>query len=115
MDDLILKLAEWAWGSDPSPEVSPEICLKMLYSFTIPSVPCLSGLITKLIGIAIISGACLNKAPIVYNILSSKSVGTFLFEASFCSHVWFLGNFNLIFADDMLNVYSWSLQQSSIQ
>mmetsp|Transcript_10945 Transcript_10945/g.16510 ORF Transcript_10945/g.16510 Transcript_10945/m.16510 type:complete len:256 (-) Transcript_10945:267-1034(-) len=89
IEDIILRLAEWAWGSDPSPEVSPEICLGMLYSFTIPSVPCLSGLITKVIGIAIITGACLNKAPIVFNILSSKSVAGLSSKAAYSETLLF--------------------------
>mmetsp|Transcript_30102 Transcript_30102/g.36774 ORF Transcript_30102/g.36774 Transcript_30102/m.36774 type:complete len:259 (+) Transcript_30102:144-920(+) len=69
---LLEKLAQWAWGgSTPTPEITPAYCLSTL---PLLPIPCLSPLITKLIGIAIIIGATLNKAPVVFNVLSTHSV-----------------------------------------
>jgi len=68
---IINLFAEWAWSDNLDPSViSPEICLQT----TIPSAPCLATLISKSIGIVIIAGAFLNKAPIIYNIVSNQSV-----------------------------------------
>ena len=64
--------AVWAWGDNPNPEVSPEVCLSNL--LPIPPVPCIFALAAKAIGLAIIAGAVLNKAPVIINILSNKSV-----------------------------------------
>jgi len=68
---LILSLANWAWGVDPNPNVSPTSCLD---TFPILSTPCLSRLIAKGIGIVIIIASCINKAPVINNIFKSKSV-----------------------------------------
>lgn len=68
-------LAEWAWKSDPSSQggVSADFCLENFFPF--PPVPCLVALVMKALGIFIIAGACLNKAPVILNILKNKSVG----------------------------------------
>jgi len=68
---FILSLATWAWNSDPSPAVTPAICLDSLPFLT---SPCLTRLVAKGIGIGIILAACINKAPVIRNILRSRSV-----------------------------------------
>lgn len=64
-------LSVWAWGSNPDDDVSPTVCLE---SFPSLSVGCFSSVAVKLIGILIIIGACLNKLPVVVNVLKNKSV-----------------------------------------
>lgn len=68
-------LAEWAWQSDEGNEggISAEFCVDNFFPF--PPVPCLVALIMKALGILIIAGACLNKAPVILNIMKNKSVG----------------------------------------
>lgn len=68
---FILSLAAWAWESDPSPLVTPTTCLE---SLPLLSTPCLTRLIAKGIGIGIILASCINKAPVLRNILKAKSV-----------------------------------------
>lgn len=68
--ELVNLFAQWAWSDNLDPSVSPELCLQS----TIPSTPCLTTVITKCIGVAIITGAFLNKAPIIYNIVRNQSV-----------------------------------------
>ena len=68
---FILSLATWAWQSDPSPDVTPTLCLD---SFPFLNTPCLSRLVAKSIGIGIIIASCINKAPVIRNILKSRSV-----------------------------------------
>jgi len=65
------KIGEWAWGASPDQDITPEYCLSILPFLPLP---CLTPIIMKLIGIAMIVGASLNKAPIVFNVLSTKSV-----------------------------------------
>ncbi|KAL7521857.1 hypothetical protein ACHAWX_006545, partial [Stephanocyclus meneghinianus] len=67
---LITQIAQWAWSTDPSPQVSPQICLDSLPLLT---APCLSRLLAKAIGIGIICMSCVNKAPVISNILASRS------------------------------------------
>ncbi|KAL7496014.1 hypothetical protein ACHAWT_004394, partial [Skeletonema menzelii] len=59
------------WSNDPSPLVTPSTCLS---SLPFLSRPCLFRLLAKLIGIAIITLSCINKAPVLRNIYKSKSV-----------------------------------------
>lgn len=68
-NSFILSLATWVWGSDPA--VTPESCLD---SIPYLSAPCFSRLLAKAIGVGIIFASCLNKAPIIRNILSMGSV-----------------------------------------
>ncbi|KAL7540932.1 hypothetical protein ACHAXR_012625 [Thalassiosira sp. AJA248-18] len=68
---FLLSLATWAWDSDPSPLVTPTACLD---SLPFLATPCLTRLIAKGIGIGIILASCINKAPVLRNILKSKSV-----------------------------------------
>lgn len=63
-----MSLARWVWGEDRA--VTPEYCIEF---FPIMNNSCWSRLIVKGLGIAIILGACLNKAPVVINILNTKS------------------------------------------
>lgn len=70
-NSFILSLATWAWSEDPSPLVTPTTCLESLPFLT---TPCLSRFLARGIGIAIIVTSCINKAPILRNILKSKSV-----------------------------------------
>lgn len=71
---LVLPLAEWVWGADASDDVSPELCLDLIPFL---SGGCFSQLLTKALGVAIIVGACLNKAPIMRNMLHSQSAAGF--------------------------------------
>ena len=68
---LITSLANWAWATDPNPEVTPTTCLD---SLPIISKSCLTRLLTKGIGVGIILASCINKAPVIRNIIKSKSV-----------------------------------------
>jgi mannose-P-dolichol utilization defect protein 1 len=65
---LVVSLAEWVWGGDP--DVSPDFCVKNL---PFMNLECWSRLIVKGLGIAIILGSCLNKAPVMVNIMNAKS------------------------------------------
>jgi len=68
---IVNRFAEWAWANNlNSSVISPELCLQN----AIPSVPCLTTVLSKGIGLAIIAGAFLNKAPLAYNILGNQSV-----------------------------------------
>ena len=67
----VLSLATWAWGSDPSPLVTPASCLD---SLPILAGPCLARLVAKLVGVCIILASCANKAPVIRNIVASGSV-----------------------------------------
>lgn len=67
---LVMSLAEWVWSDDEAPDVSPELCVEGL---PLMNSGCWSKLLVKGLGIAIILGACLNKAPLIYNIWTSKS------------------------------------------
>jgi mannose-P-dolichol utilization defect 1 len=66
---LVMSLAEWIWGGDSGDGAA---------TFCVESLPwmnseCWSRLIVKGLGIAIILGACLNKAPVMLNIMRAKS------------------------------------------
>jgi mannose-P-dolichol utilization defect 1 len=65
---LVMSMASWIWGEDPA--VTPDLCIELAPTM---SSACWSALVVKGIGIAIIVGACMNKAPIILNILKSKS------------------------------------------
>jgi mannose-P-dolichol utilization defect protein 1 len=67
---FVRPLAEWIWGADASQEVSPEICLSQI---PLISAGCFSQLLTKALGVAIILGSCLNKVPIMINMMNSQS------------------------------------------
>lgn len=71
---LVMPLADWVWGGEMS-EVSPEFCLQGIHFLM--NEACLSGLLVKGIGVAIIAAACLNKAPVMRNIIKSKSAAGF--------------------------------------
>lgn len=68
-NQYINSLATWTWGSDPSPLVTPTTCLN---SLPFLPTPCLARIIAKSIGIGIILASCVNKAPILRNILLSR-------------------------------------------
>ncbi|KAL9180426.1 hypothetical protein ACHAXT_008396 [Thalassiosira profunda] len=67
---LILSLASWAWGSDPNRAVTPRACLD---SLPFLETPCLTRLVAKGIGVGIILLSCVNRAPVIRNILKSRS------------------------------------------
>jgi mannose-P-dolichol utilization defect protein 1 len=67
---FVVALAEWVWADDEAADVSPEMCVEGL---PLMNTGCWSRLAVKALGIAIIVGACLNKAPMIYNIWSSQS------------------------------------------
>lgn len=66
---FVVALAKWVWGEDEL--VSPESCLEDFPLFM--AVPCWSRLLAKSVGVAIIVLSCLNKAPVMRNILKSES------------------------------------------
>ncbi|CAB9505067.1 Mannose-P-dolichol utilization defect 1 protein homolog [Seminavis robusta] len=72
---LVLPLAEWVWGADPTDSVSPTVCLDLVpYGLgTFFSGGCFSVLFAKALGVSIILGACLNKAPVMVNMWNSQS------------------------------------------
>jgi PQ loop repeat len=65
---IVMAFATWVWGDDKN--VSPTFCVENLFSF---DSDCWTRLIVKGLGIAIILGACLNKAPVMINIWQAKS------------------------------------------
>lgn len=67
---LVVPLADWVWAAVQEDDVSPEICLSQV---PLISMGCFSQLFTKALGIAIILGSCLNKIPIMLNIMNSQS------------------------------------------
>jgi mannose-P-dolichol utilization defect protein 1 len=72
---FVLPLAEWIWGSGSSgllsdQGVSATICLSQIPFI---SAGCFSQLLTKALGVAIILGSCLNKVPIMVNMMNSQS------------------------------------------
>lgn len=67
---LVMAIAAWVWSQDPDEIVTPELCTE---AFPMMNGGCWSRFLVKGLGIAIIAGACLNKAPIMLNILNSKS------------------------------------------
>jgi mannose-P-dolichol utilization defect protein 1 len=67
---FVMAVAEWVWLDDDAADVSPEMCMSGL---PLMNTGCWSRLAVKGLGIAIIVGACLNKAPMIYNIWSSQS------------------------------------------
>jgi mannose-P-dolichol utilization defect 1 len=69
---LVMALAEWIWGGDdPDVTVSPTFCVERIP--VMMTHACWSRLIVVGLGVAIILGACLNKAPVMINILHAKS------------------------------------------
>jgi mannose-P-dolichol utilization defect 1 len=69
----VLPLAGWIWGGGSGTAgevVSPEMCLSQI---PLLSGGCLSQLVAKALGVAIIVGSCLNKVPIMINMLNAKS------------------------------------------
>lgn len=85
---FVASFADWVWGGEKS-EVSPEFCLND-FNFLLNG-SCFSGLFVKGIGIAIIVAACLNKAPVMRNIINSKSAAGFT-QFSVYSDVLVLSN-----------------------
>lgn len=71
---LVTPLANWVWGGEKS-EVAPEFCLQDIHFLT--NGACFSRLLVKGVGVAIIAAACLNKAPVMRNIINSKSAAGF--------------------------------------
>ena len=67
---FVMALAEWVWSEAEAEDVSPQICISNL---PLMNSGCWGGLAVKGLGIGIILGSCLNKAPMVYNIWTSKS------------------------------------------
>jgi mannose-P-dolichol utilization defect 1 len=77
---LVVSLAEWVWNCSAEDatsnkgdhdDVSSEICLS---SFPLMTAGCWRQLSVKGVGVAIILAACLNKAPVIRNIVQSKSI-----------------------------------------
>lgn len=72
--DSIMPIANWVWGGEKS-TVAPEFCLQGINFLS--NGACFSGLLVKGIGVAIIAAACLNKAPVMANIINSQSAAGF--------------------------------------
>ena len=77
---FVLPFANWIWGAESAtPEhnaATPDICLNQISSFDVSafmSYGCFSQLLTKALGVAIILGSCLNKIPIMLNMMKAKS------------------------------------------
>lgn len=66
---LVLPFAQWIWDGDKAEDVSAEICLSEVPFF---SSGCFSQLLTKALGLAIILGSCLNKMPIMMNMMNNQ-------------------------------------------
>jgi hypothetical protein len=66
----VLSIANNIWGDDTSGDVSGQVCLKR---FPFMELGCWSGLLAKSIGVLIILASCINKAPVIRNMLDSKS------------------------------------------
>jgi hypothetical protein len=62
---FVVPIANWVWGGEDA-----EICLDLVPFI---GMECFSQLITKALGVAIILGSCLNKTPIMRNILNAQS------------------------------------------
>lgn len=71
MSPFMVSLGQWIWGKTPNPNISPEVCWSG--GLGMPT-DCWVQVVVKLMGISMIVGACLNKAPTLLNILQSKSV-----------------------------------------
>lgn len=81
MEVIVDRFAQWAWADNLDPSmISPEICLQ----HSIPSVPCLTTVVSKGIGLVIITAACLNKAPLLRNILVNQSVAGISIASIYC-------------------------------
>ena len=66
---LITSLANWAWATDPNPEVTPTTCLD---SLPIISKSCLTCLITKGIGVGMIEATVANPFMVIRNNYNKK-------------------------------------------
>ncbi|GKY92357.1 hypothetical protein MPSEU_000206600 [Mayamaea pseudoterrestris] len=76
-------VAEWIWGSSDHENTgtsSADFCAK---SFPIMNGACWTQLVSKLLGVVIILGSCLNQIPVMMNLYKSKSASglskTFLY------------------------------------
>ena len=67
-------LGQWIWGHAPNPDIiSPDICLGGLQQSHNMSNDCWMQVLVKGMGVSMILGACLNKAPTLANIVASQS------------------------------------------
>ena len=76
----LVSFAEWIWTVDVDIDVDPddEHVVAVSAEFCLSSLPWMNGdcwkrLIVKGLGVAIILGACLNKAPVIRNIVSNRA------------------------------------------
>jgi mannose-P-dolichol utilization defect 1 len=69
-NDFVMSLANNVWGNNVNADVSSQTCLTQ---FPVMKMGCWTGLMAKSIGILIIVASCINKAPVIRNILDSKS------------------------------------------
>lgn len=67
---LVMPLAEWIWAGALSDDVSAETCLSQVPFLT---SGCFSQLLSKALGVAIVLGSCLNKMPIILNMMKTRS------------------------------------------
>lgn len=64
---LVMPLAAWIWEGS---EASPEVCVSEIPFL---SSECFSQLVAKALGVLIILGSCVNKVPLIMNMMNSKS------------------------------------------
>lgn len=70
MAGIVYSLADWVWGGDDESDTDPTKCLE---SFPMMNSACWTQLAVKGIGVAIILGACLNKLPVLLNLVNTQS------------------------------------------
>lgn len=69
MTSIITSVSEWVYGTEND---TAAFCTASLSSFL--TSECITPIFVKLLGILIITGSCLNKAPLFLNIVKNKSV-----------------------------------------
>ena len=65
---IVMDLARWIWSS--AEEVTPETCVE---TFPLMLMPCWAAAVAKALGVAMIVGSFLNKAPVVVNLIDTES------------------------------------------
>jgi mannose-P-dolichol utilization defect protein 1 len=84
-------LATWAWGNSSdggdNNVVSAEFCLENFSP--IPPLPCIIAVSMKVLGMLIIIGACLNKAPVILNISKNRSVAGIALSAVYSETIMY--------------------------
>lgn len=81
---FVPQLANFFWPSDDkASSLSPEYCLEYIWD----KADCWKSLIVKMLGVAMIVGAFLNKAPVLINVLNKQSVAGLSKTALYCEAI----------------------------